>query len=81
MGSLEVCIKLVKFFKRNSITDSSFKKLLEGSFNNEEAKYIEENLRILQRNYQLSEKLKSKNINLENVLDIGSERFAKLLKI
>ncbi len=76
-GKFRSCIKLVKFFKSDSITDSSFKKLLEGSFNNEEAKYIEETLRILQRNYQLSEKLKSKNINLENVLDIGSERFAK----
>ena len=37
-------------------------------------------MRILQRNYQLSEKLKSKNINLENVLDIGSERFAKAIE-
>ena len=79
-GKFRSCIKLVKFFKNDSITDSSFKKLLEGSFNNEEAKYIEENLRILQRNYQLSEKLKSKNINLENVLDIGSERFAKAIE-
>jgi len=79
-GKFRSCIKLVKFFKSDSITDSSFKKLLEGSFNNEEAKYIEETLRILQRNYQLSEKLKSKNINLENVLDIGSERFAKAIE-
>ena len=79
-GKFRSCIKLVKFFKNDSITDSSFKKLLEGSFNNEEAKYIEEALRILQRNYQLSEKLKSKNINLENVLDIGSERFAKAIE-
>ena len=79
-GKFRSCIKLVKFFKNDSITDSSFKKLLEGSFNNEEAKYIEETLRILQRNYQLSEKLKSKNINLENVLDIGSERFAKAIE-
>ena len=79
-GKFRSCIKLVKFFKNDSITDSSFKKLLKGSFNNEEAKYIEETLRILQRNYQLSEKLKSKNINLENVLDIGSERFAKAIE-
>jgi len=79
-GKFRSCIKLVKYFKNDSITDSSFKKLLEGSFNNEEAKYIEETLRILQRNYQLSEKLKSKNINLENVLDIGSERFAKAIE-
>ncbi len=79
-GKFRSCIKLVKFFKSDSITDSSFKKLLKGSFNNEEAKYIEETLRILQRNYQLSEKLKSKNINLENVLDIGSERFAKAIE-
>ncbi len=79
-GKFRSCIKLVKFFKSDSITDSSFKKLLKGSFNNKEAKYIEETLRILQRNYQLSEKLKSKNINLENVLDIGSERFAKAIE-
>ena len=37
-------------------------------------------MRFLQRNYQLSEKLKSQNINLENVLDIGDERFGKAIE-
>ena len=79
-GKFRSCIKLVKFFKNDSITYSTFKKLLEGTFNNQESKFVDETLRILQRNYQLSEKLKSKNINLENVLDIGSERFAKAIE-
>ena len=78
-GKFRSSIKLVKFFKNDSITESSFKKLLESTFNNNETIFIEESLRILQRNYQISEKLKSKNINLENVLDIGSERFAKAI--
>ena len=52
---------------------------MESTFNNNETIFIEESLRILQRNYQISEKLKSKNINLENVLDIGSERFSKAI--
>ena len=47
-GKFRSCIKLVKFFKSDSITDSSFKKLLEGSFNNEEAKYFEEFSKSLQ---------------------------------
>ena len=79
-GKFRSCIKLVKFFKKDSITESSFKKLLEGSFNNKDIKLISESLRFLQRNYQLSEKLKSKNINLENVLDIGDERFDKAIE-
>ena len=78
-GKFRSSIKLVKFFKNDSITESSFKKLLESTFNNNETIFIEESLRILQRNYQISEKLKSKNINLENVLDIGSERFSKAI--
>ena len=73
-------ILLVKFFRNDSIKEPSFKKLLEGSFNNKEVKVISESLRFLQRNYQLSEKLKSQNINLENVLDIGDERFGKAIE-
>ena len=79
-GKFRSCIKLVKFFKNDSITESSFITLLKESFNNEDTNIISESLKFLQRNYQLSEKLKSKNINLENVLDIGSEIFSKAIE-
>ena len=78
-GKFRSSINLVKFFKDDSISESSFKKLIECSFNNEENKLIQDSLRILQKNYQLSAKLNSKNINLESVLDIGPERFAKAI--
>ena len=79
-GKFRSCIKLVKFFKNDSISETSFKKLLVGTFNNLDTKLIIDSLKILQRNYQLSEKLKSKNINLENVVDIGTERFGKAVE-
>ena len=79
-GKFRSSIKLVKFFKNDSISESSFSKLLKDSFNNKENNLVKDSLRILQRNYQLSEKLNSKNINLENVIDIGPERFGKAIE-
>ena len=78
-GEFRSSIRLCKFLKDDSISKELFKKLLSISFKNKDLSLIIYNLKILQRNHQLANKLKLRHLNIEHIIDIGAERFSKAI--